>query len=374
MRIHGNKTANIMKQLYLKGDSEMKKTMIIIYCVVIVCCFVLMGYYIIDCFSGNQEIVEHEYGNTPGNYFEGHAVRGEKGLYFNTSTSRDELGDIYFCKDNNIIECIGVAGYDLFYYAGYLYFVGENNGTLCIYKMKEDSGNIEIIFALEEHDGYKLNIDSFIDGNLLIETGKKIICIDTEGNTKDVSYDILGDRQFSNLYIECIDSSFISEEVDQYFEWEQTFLGLNDYWSRRQICGNYIFAFEKTDEAHRAHKFEPRQLYLSSVASLICSDVFGDDRLLIDENVTVFNVTFDSLFYSKQIEEGLIYIYRCDLDGKNKELVADVAVKDEHWGVLLYVSEETIILTTRNNNKDEYKRYVIDISSGEVQRLEDIIQ
>ena len=352
----------------------MKKTMLIIYCVVIVCCFVLMGYYIIDCFSSNQEIVEHEYGTTPGNYFEGHAVQGGKGLYFNMETSRDELGDIYLCMDNNIIECIGLAGYDLFYYDGYLYFVGDNNGTLCVYKMKEDSGNIEIIFALEEHDGYKLNIDSFIDGNLLIETGKKSICIDTQGNIKDVSYDILGDRQFSHLYIECSDSSFLLEEVDQYFEWEQTFLGLNDYWSRRQICGNYIFAFEKTDDADSAHKFEPRQLYLSSVASLICSDAFGDDRLLIDEDVTVFNVSFDSLFYSKQIEEGLIHIYRCDLDGRNKELVTEVEVQDGHWGFMMFVGDESIILTTGDYYITECERYVIDISSGEVQRLEDIIQ
>lgn len=373
---------------------------VILYVTIIFACLIFCGMYIVSLFVADDvEIVEHEYGNTPGNYINGHAAQGEQGLYFTLADEDREISDIYMAENTNTVRKLDIQGYDLSCYNGYLYFVDKEGYSCLVKKMDESSGEIETLFSADElnYDAFKfyeLELDSFVDGKLVfrvlgVKSGLRkrqvyaYVEIDSNDNVKILSqYTRMGVKQFSDFLISIprVYQKQHSTTGDVFYEWEPTFYNSEDIKvSHRQIYNGNIYMFErgKDEEALliESHMLAPRKLYVLPVVCLFYPEEFVEKRILIDENVMAFNLTFDELYYTKKEENGEIRVLKCDLDGSNKTEIAVFDVEKDQWALSMCVGNGVIIVKIDNSGaRAGYTTYIISTDGTSVYELKDVIQ
>ncbi len=344
--------------------------------------------------------MEHEYGNTPGNYINGHAAQGEQGLYFTLADEDREISDIYMAENTNTVRKLDIQGYGLFYSNGYLYYITEKNDALVVEKMNENNGENKTLFSVDELDdeGFaftKLKIDSFIDGNIVLKaTGYKknfpatdtiyrYIQIDANDNVTLLSkHRELGIKQFSDFLISIprVYQKQHSTTGDVFYEWEPTFYNSEDIKvSHRQIYNGNIYMFERGKDEDalliESHMLAPRKLYVLPVVCLFYPEEFVEKRILIDENVMAFNLTFDEIYYTKKEENGEIRVLKCDLDGSNKTEIAVFDVEEDQWALSMCVGNGVIIVKIDNSGaRAGYTTYIISTDGTSVYELKDVIQ
>lgn len=304
-----------------------------------------------------------KFGNTIGNTMNlfGSGVQTKDGfLYFHNDT----LYNIQNLDNIVIYDKLPIEDYgDLFYYNGEVYCAvySPNFITMTICRVDLSKQQLHEITTI----GARSDV-SIVNGKIYYveynqeEHKDKLYSIDLDGSNKKyigeccylefVQFFVKGKMNKleceSWMYVEKAFQSMYQGNKDWWYVYEDVEITSMDSYLEKMI--NY-----------------PRKLYR----------VNGEtgERHLLDENVTVYNLGEEYIYYAKQSQdENISYIYRCDLVGNDKTQVAEIKEDNLMTGTGLFVGDDVLVcvMFDLSETEDESVTYVIDLKSSKMIKLQ----
>lgn len=261
------------------------------------------------------------------------------------------------------------------YYDGWVYTYEGNEGdneTICsMVRFSVDTGEKEVVFTSESRLGYGIvdNILYYFDWKT--EQVVPVKCMDLDGDlSSDNSYvydsgyltESLGEDFFIGriLYNKAEDYTISSQEV--YF---------------RQFYNEYTYNY--FDVVYYYDEYDVLNNWKDYPDGLVFRENDNGTLEPIAENVEIFNIFNDEMYYVKKAEEGY-ELWKCAMDGSDKTYIAflDSIIKrtdgsgGDMYAIGLTLGEDYAVCDIGENIRyyEAERRYIINLDTGEVQKVE----